>query len=146
MRLVGGNNERLEFLPDLQKIGRGSNYAFFEITRIYMYTRYKSTGISFNEVKSNNFFSLYLSSPVERNFQERSKRRGGIKNGVSLIIREKFNQFPSFNWVWWKKILRETKLQRKDWSITLTAWQISGSRFFSYHCYVFIIGSIQLVN
>lgn len=62
-----------------------------------MYTRYKSTGISFNEVKSKNFFSLYLSSPVERNFQERSKRRGGIRNGVSLIIREKFNQFPSFN-------------------------------------------------
>lgn len=44
-----------------------------------MYTRYKSTGISFNEVKSKNFFSLYLSSPVERNFQERSKRRGVLK-------------------------------------------------------------------
>lgn len=62
-----------------------------------MYTRYKSTGISFNEVKSKNFFFLVSFLPCRKKFSRKIEKKRGIKNGVSLIIREKFNQFPSFN-------------------------------------------------
>lgn len=42
-----------------------------------MYTRYKSTGISFNEVKSKNFFSLYLSSPILKEIFKKDRKEEG---------------------------------------------------------------------
>lgn len=42
-----------------------------------MYTRYKSTGISFNEVKSNNFFFPCIFPPLSKEIFKKDRKEEG---------------------------------------------------------------------